>query len=501
MPQGVGVQLPPPAPITLREQKMEVKELKAKGLKREFSITIKSDVIQNLKAKKLMDIASKAKIDGFRPGKVPSAHIEKLYGQSVIVEVIEEKVSKASQEVLEERELKAAVKPDIKLDSEMTDVIEKNKDLVFTMNCEVLPEIKISDFSKITLDNPVSEPKEKDINDALEYLAKQNKTFKDVPASTKAKDGDQVTMDYLGKIDGVAFEGGAAKDANLILGSKSFIDNFEDQLIGLKKGDKKVITVRFPENYQSADLADKEATFDVEIKLVSQPSESKIDDDLAKNLGMEDLKKLKESLKDRIKQDFDSASRNKLKDSLLEALEKAHNFELPQSMVDQEFDQMWRQLEQQLESQKKELKDLEISEKEIRKNYKELSEKRVCTGLLIAEIGQVNNIQLEDNDINKALQMEMQKYPGQEKEILDYYQKNPDAIRQLSAPLFEDKVIDFVLEKVKLKDVKVSREDLFGAGPSENVNSKPKTKKKTKAKANTTKKTSTKDKVKKDKKK
>ena len=475
---------------------MEVKELKAKGLKREFSITIKSEVIKNLKEKKLEEIASKAKIDGFRPGKVPSAHIEKLYGQSVIVEVIEENVSKASQDVLEERNLKAAVKPDVKLDSEMTDVIEKGKDLIFTMNCEVLPEIEITDFSKISIDNPVSEPKEKDINDALEYLAKQNKAFKDASDKTKAKDGDQVTIDYLGKIEGVAFEGGAAKDAKLILGSKSFIDNFEEQLIGLKKGDKKVVKVKFPENYQSTDLANKEASFDVEIKLVSKSEESKIDNDLAKNLGMEDLEKLKESLKDRIKQDFDSASRNKLKDSLLEALEKKHNFELPQSMVDQEFDQMWSQLEQQLKSQKKDLKDLEISEKEIRKNYKEISEKRVCTGLLIAEIGQVNNIQLEDNDINKALQAEMQKYPGQEKEILDYYQKNPEAIRQLSAPLFEDKVIDFVLDKVKLKDIKVSREDLFNTGQIENSKSKPKSKTNTKTK----KKTSTKAKESKDKK-
>ena len=462
---------------------MKVKELKAKGLKREFSITIKSEVIKNLKTKKLEEIASKAKIDGFRPGKVPSAHIEKLYGQSVIVEVIEESVSKASQDVLEERNLKAAVKPDVKLDSEMSDVIEKGKDLSFTMKCEVLPEIEITDFSKITLDNPVSEPQEKDINDALEYLAKQNKVYKDASSSTKAKEGDQVTMDYLGKIDGVAFDGGAANDANLILGSKSFIDNFEEQLIGLKKGDKKVVNVKFPENYQSSDLANKEASFDVEIKLVSNSKESKINDDLAKSLGMEDLNKLKESLKDRIKQDFDSASRNKLKDSLLEALEKKHNFELPESMVSQEFDQMWNQLEQQLESQKKELKDLEISEKEIRKNYKEISEKRVCTGLLIAEIGQVNNIQLEDNDINKALQMEMQKYPGQEKEILDYYQKNNDAIRQLSAPLFEDKVIDFVLKKVKLKDMKVTREDLFDAGSKAKPKAKAKTKTKTKEKA------------------
>jgi len=458
---------------------MEVKELKSKGLKREFSITIGVDDLKEKKIKKLQDIASKAKIDGFRPGKVPTAHIEKLYGQSVMVEVIEEKVSEASQSVLQDRDLRAAVKPDVKLESDMNDVIEKNKDLVFTMNCEVLPEIDITDFSKIKLDKPVSKPNEKDIKDALEYIAKQNKSFKEASEKTKSKDGDQVTLDYVGKIDDIAFDGGTANDANLVLGSKSFIDNFEDQLVGLKKGDKKLVKVKFPDNYQSSDLAGKEATFDVEIKKVSKAEESKIDDDLAKSLGMEDLEALKKNLEDRIQQDFDSAARMKLKDSLLDVLEKKHKFELPESMVNQEFDQMWNQLQQQLDQQKKELKDLELSEKEIRKNYTEISEKRVCTGLLIAEIGNQNNIQLEDNDINKALQMEMQRYPGQEKEILDYYQKNQDAIRQLTAPVFEDKVIDFILEKVDLKDVKVSREDLFDSG----VKEEPKSKKKTKSKA------------------
>ena len=458
---------------------MEVKELKSKGLKREFSITIGVDDLKEKKIKKLQDIASKAKIDGFRPGKVPTAHIEKLYGQSVMVEVIEEKVSEASQSVLQDRDLRAAVKPDVKLESDMNDVIEKNKDLVFTMNCEVLPEIEITDFSKIKLDKPVSKPNEKDIKDALEYIAKQNKSFKEASEKTKSKDGDQVTLDYVGKIDDIAFDGGTANDANLVLGSKSFIDNFEDQLVGLKKGDKKLVKVKFPDNYQSSDLAGKEATFDVEIKKVSKAEESKIDDDLAKSLGMEDLEALKKNLEDRIQQDFDSAARMKLKDSLLDVLEKKHKFELPESMVNQEFDQMWNQLQQQLDQQKKELNDLELSEKEIRKNYTEISEKRVCTGLLIAEIGNQNNIQLEDNDINKALQMEMQRYPGQEKEILDYYQKNQDAIRQLTAPVFEDKVIDFILEKVDLKDVKVSREDLFDSG----VKEEPKSKKKTKSKA------------------
>ena len=459
---------------------MEVKELKSKGLKREFSITIGIDDIKEKKIKKLQDIASKAKIDGFRPGKVPTSHIEKLYGQSVMVEVIEEIVSEASQSVLQDRDLRAAVKPEVKLGSDMNEVIEKNKDLIFTMNCEVLPEIEITDFSKIKLDKPVSKPTEKDIKDALEYLAKQNKSFKEVPEKTKSKDGDQVTIDYIGKIDDIAFDGGTANDANLVLGSKSFIDNFEDQLIGLKKGDKKLVNVKFPDNYQSSDLAGKDATFDVEIKKVSKAEDSKVNDDLAKNLGMEDLKTLKKNLEERIQQDFDSAARMKLKDSLLDVLEKKHKFKLPESMVNQEFDQMWNQLQQQLDQQKKELKDLELSEKEIRKNYTEISEKRVCTGLLIAEIGKQNNIQLEDNDINKALQIEMQKYPGQEKEILDYYQKNQDAIRQLTAPVFEDKVIDFILEKVDLKDVKVSREDLFGSGEKEDLKSK---KKKSKAKS------------------
>ena len=458
---------------------MEVKELKSKGLKREFSITIGIDDIKEKKIKKLQDIASKAKIDGFRPGKVPTSHIEKLYGQSVMVEVIEEIVSEASQSVLQDRDLRAAVKPEVKLGSDMNEVIEKNKDLIFTMNCEVLPEIEITDFSKIKLDKPVSKPTEKDIKDALEYLAKQNKSFKEVPEKTKSKDGDQVTIDYIGKIDDIAFAGGTANDANLVLGSKSFIDNFEDQLIGLKKGDKKLVNVKFPDNYQSSDLAGKDATFDVEIKKVSKAEDSKVNDDLAKNLGMEDLKTLKKNLEERIQQDFDSAARMKLKDSLLDVLEKKHKFKLPESMVNQEFDQMWNQLQQQLDQQKKELKDLELSEKEIRKNYTEISEKRVCTGLLIAEIGKQNNIQLEDNDINKALQIEMQKYPGQEKEILDYYQKNQDAIRQLTAPVFEDKVVDFILEKVDLKDVKVSREDLFDSGLKEESKSKKKTKSKT----------------------
>jgi len=458
---------------------MEVKELKSKGLKREFSITIGVDDLMEKKIKKLQDIASKAKIDGFRPGKVPTSHIEKLYGQSVMVEVIEERVSEASQSVLQDRDLRAAVKPNVKLDSEMNDIIDKNKDLVFTMNCEVIPEIEITDFSKIKLDKPISKPQEKDIKDALEYIAKQNKSFKEATEKTKSKDGDQVTLDYVGKIDDIAFDGGTANDANLVLGSKSFIDNFEDQLVGLKKGDKKLVKVKFPDNYQSLDLAGKEAIFDVEIKKVSKAEESKVNDDLAKSLGMDNLETLKKNLEERIQQDFDSAARMKLKDSLLDALEKKHKFELPESMVNQEFDQMWNQLQQQLDQQKKELKDLELSEKEIRKNYTEISEKRVCTGLLIAEIGKQNNIQIEDNDINKVLQMEMQKYPGQEKEILDYYQNNQDAISQLTAPIFEDKVIDFILEKVDLKDVKVSREDLFDSG----VKEKSKPKKKTKSKA------------------
>ena len=296
---------------------------------------------------------------------------------------------------------------------------------------------------------------------------------------SKSKDGDKVIIDYSGAVDGVNFDGGTAEKAELILGSKTFIDTFEDQLVGEKAETSKVVKVKFPDEYPNKELEGKNAEFDVKIIEILNPIDSKINDELAKKFGQDSLKDLKGVLEEQIKKDFDQAAKMKLKDSLFSELEKNHKFDLPQVLVDQEFNQMWSQLESQLEQQKKTLDDLEVKEKELKKNYKEVSEKRISIGLLIAEIGRVNNIDLDDNDYNIALQKEVQKYPGQEQQIIDFYKKNPDAIRNLTAPIYEDKVVDFVLEKVTLKDKKVSRKDLFGAEATQEKpkETKPKTKK------------------------
>ena len=296
---------------------------------------------------------------------------------------------------------------------------------------------------------------------------------------SKSKDGDKVIIDYSGAVDGVNFDGGTAEKAELILGSKTFIDTFEDQLVGEKAETSKVVKVKFPDEYPNKELEGKNAEFDVKIIEILNPIDSKINDELAKKFGQDSLKDLKGVLEEQIKKDFDQAAKMKLKDSLFSELEKNHKFDLPQVLVDQEFNQMWSQLESQLEQQKKTLDDLEVKEKELKKNYKEVSGKRISIGLLIAEIGRVNNIDLDDNDYNIALQKEVQKYPGQEQQIIDFYKKNPDAIRNLTAPIYEDKVVDFVLEKVTLKDKKVSRKDLFGVEATQEKpkETKPKTKK------------------------
>ena len=464
-----------------------LEEKKLKGLKKEFLIEIPFSELSQARKEKLESISTKVKIAGFRPGKVPLSHVEKLYGKETIVEVIEEKVSETSTKILEEKNLRPAVNPDIKLVDDMEKSINEERDIKYSMTFEALPEIDLIDFSEIKLDNLVASPNKEDIDEALEYLAKQNKDYVKAKANQKAKEGDKVILNYSGSIDGEKFEGGTSENAELVLGSKTFIDNFEDQLIGLAAKSKKIIKVKFPSEYPNKDLENKNAEFDVEIIDILNPKDSKVNDELAKKFGQESLKDLKNALNEQIKNDFDQASKMKLKDTLFLELEKKHKFDLPKTLVNQEYDQMWRQLENQLESQKKSLSDLELEEKEIKKNYKEISERRISIGLIIAEIGRKNKIELEDNDFNLALQTEVQKYPGQEQQILEFYKKNPDALRGLTAPIYEDKVVDFVLEKVALKDKKVSRKDLFGQNDAgekatktkSNVKKKKSSKKKT----------------------
>ena len=443
-----------------------LEDKKLKGLKKEFLVEIAFSEINILKQKKLKEISQKVKIAGFRPGKVPISHVEKLYGKDTVVEVIEEKVSESSRKLLEEKNLRPAVNPEIKLIDEMEKCINDEKDIKFSMNFEALPNIDLIDFKKIKLDKPVASPKKEDIDEALEYLAQQNKNYKARKKGSKAKNEDKLIINYSGSVDGQKFEGGTAEKAELILGSNSFIDTFEKQLIGEEVDNLKIVKVRFPTEYPNKELEGKKAEFEVKILEILSPEESKINDELAKKFGKDTLKDLKIVLEEQIKKDFDQASKMQLKDSLFAELEKNHKFDLPEILVKQEFDQMWRQLETQMDQQNKSFDDLDVKEKDLKKNYKEISEKRISIGLLIAEIGRKNKIELGDNDYNMALQSEVKKYPGQEQQIIDFYKKNPDAIRNLTAPIYEDKVVDFILDNVTLKEKKVSRKDLFG---SENV--------------------------------
>ena len=486
MPQGVGVRLPPPAPRKEILMKI-IEEKKLKGLKKEFIIEVPYDDFEQSKNEKLKDISTKVKIAGFRPGKVPLSHVEKLYGKETTVEVIEKIISDSSKKLLDEKDLRPAINPDIKLIDEMDKIVGEKINIKYSMAFEALPEVKLVDFSKIKLENPVANPNKKDIDEALDYLAKQNKDYKTPKKSEKAKEGDKLILNYSGSIEGEKFEGGSAENAEIIIGSNTFIDNFEDQLIGQTVGSTKTLKVKFPDNYPNKDLENKDAEFDVEVLEILNPLDSEINDELAKKFGQEKLKDLKNALEEQIKKDFDQASRMKIKDSLFLELEKKHKFELPESLINQEYEQMWNQLEHQLKDQKKTLSDLDIEEKEIKKNYKEISQKRISIGLIVAEIGRQNKIELEDNDYNLALQNEVQKYPGQEQQVLEFYKKNPDSLRNLTAPIYEEKVVDFVLKKVELKDKKVTRNDLFGAESNEE---KPKKTKKELKKRTTKKKKS-----------
>ena len=343
-----------------------LEEKKLKGLKKEFVVQIPFSDLDDLKQKKLIEISQKVKIAGFRPGKVPISHVEKLYGNETIVEVIEEKVSESSRKVLEEKDLRPAANPEIKLADEMEDSINKQNDITFSMSFEALPEIDFIDFKKIKLDKPVASPKKEDIDEALEYLAQQNKDYKSSKKGYKSKEGDKVIIDYSGSVDGEKFDGGTAEKAELVLGSKTFIDTFEDQLVGEETEVTKIVKVKFPEEYPNKQLEGKNAEFDVKIIDILNPVDSKVDDELAKKFGQDTLKDLKNVLEEQIKKDFDQAAKMKLKDSLFSELEKNHKFDLPEILVNQEFDQMWRQLESQLEQQKKTLDDLELKEKELK---------------------------------------------------------------------------------------------------------------------------------------
>ena len=461
---------------------MQVTETKSEGLIREFKVALPAKEIEEKISFRLQELAKTVSLPGFRPGKVPVAVLRKKYGSSVMGEILERAVNDSSQQALAEKGMRPAMQPEIEVTS-----FEDGKDLEYTISIEILPEITPADFSKIKLKRLVPNTNQSEIGDVLENLAKSHGDSKAISEARKSKDGDVLAIDFLGRVDGVEFAGGKAENYELTLGSGTFIPGFEEQLIGVMAGDKVEVKVAFPENYGAAELSGKDAVFEVVVHELKETAPAAIDDELAKKVGVESLDALKNSIQEEQEREFNTMSRMALKRELLDELAKTHDFEVPGKLLAREFDAIWAQYEEQrkteADSGQPAPEDDGKSKDEQKQEFHEIAERRVRLGLLMSEVGRVNNIEISQEDLNNQLMVEARRHPGHEQEVIDHYKNNPQAMEQLSAPVYEEKVVDFILEKATVTDKKATMEDLIKAMESDD--DEPKAKGKSKAKSKT----------------
>ncbi|MEM7637607.1 MAG: trigger factor, partial [Pseudomonadota bacterium] len=398
---------------------------------------------------------------GFRPGKVPASHVKKMFGKDIMGEVVQALVQETSQKAIEEADVRPAGQPEMKMESDMEKVLDGEEDLAYEMNVDVMPEFEPVDIEKLAITKPIAEINDDEVDARLNQIAEANPQFDKRAKTAKARQDDAVVIDFLGKLDGEPFEGGAAEEHTLVLGSNTFIPGFEDQLIGVKAGEEKEVNVTFPENYQAENLAGKEAVFEVKVHEVRAPKTPEIDEDFAKGLGLEDLDKLKELVTEQIKNEFGGASRAKAKRNLLDQLDDKHDFELPPKMVEQEFNQIWQQLQAEMDAGRTAEEDKDKSEDDLKAEYRTIAERRVRLGLVLAEIGRLADIQISEQEVQQALINEARNFPGQERQVIEFFQKDPNAMAQLRAPIYEDKVVDHILDTAKVKEETVSKDDLL----------------------------------------
>lgn len=445
---------------------MQVTETAREGLKRTLQVVVGQAELSERFATRLDELKGRVEIKGFRRGKVPVAHIKKLYGKSLMQEVMEQTLNETSAQAIKDRNERPAQQPKVELVDFNEETFEKiasgQGDLAYNMSFEVLPPIPLADLTTLKLEKLVADVDDEAVDKALANLAERNTAY-DIEEGRAASEGDLVTLDFVGKIDGEAFEGGSAEGQSLVIGKKQFIPGFEEGLVGLKAGDEKVVSATFPAEYPVAALAGKTAEFDVKVKGVSKPRTPAVDEEFAKGIGTESLEQLRGFISEQIKREYDQASRQKLKRELLDALDAAHTFELPASLVDFEFDNIWTQLENNLKATNKTFADEGKTEDEARAEYRKIAERRVRLGLVIGEIGEKNNLQVSQDELRRALVEQARRYPGQEKQVYEYYEKTPGALAELRAPIFEDKVIDFVIDEAKPTEKKVTRDELLKA--------------------------------------
>jgi trigger factor len=400
-------------------------------------------------------------LKGFRPGKAPVSFLKKTYGKSMMNEIVEAAVNESSQKAIADNSLKPATPPKVDLVSEYQQVVDGKSDLEFTVKVDLMPEFELADVAKLKVERLVGEVQDADVNDALNRLAEQSRTFSPRHADAPSEKGDLVVIDFVGKVDGLEFQGGKADDFRLTLGSGQLIPGFEDQLTGAKAGEQRELKVTFPADYGDVTLAGKDATFDVSVKDVRKPDPIAIDSELAKKLGVDDIGTLKERVRDQLKADFARASRLHMKRRILDALDKLHTFDLPPAMVETEFDAIWKQVEAELKREGKTAADEGKSEDELKKEYREIAERRVRLGLVLARVGEQNGITVSGDEVQRAILARARQFPGQEQQVFNFYANNPQAAAEIRAPLFEDKVVDFIAELAEVNDKKVDRETLF----------------------------------------
>ncbi len=435
---------------------MQVTETSAEGLRREYSIVVPARDIEDKLVGRLTEIGQSVTVPGFRPGKVPIGILKQRYGDSVRGEILEQTIQDATENALSEKELRPALQPKIEIVT-----FEDGADLEYKLAVEVLPEIEPVEFSSLELERLVAEVGDSEIEAALTRLAEQRKTFQPVETPRAAVLGDQVVIDFTGRVDGETFDGGTASDFVLELGSGQFLPGFEDQLIGAEPGAKVEVKADFPDDYPAENLKGKNAVFDVDLKEVREAAAVGIDDDLAKSMGVDDLDALKGAVREQIEREYGQTSRARLKRTLLDRLAEIHQFELPPGMVEQEFDAIWRQVKDAMEQDRLDEDDKEKSEDELRERYQPIADRRVKLGLLLSEVGRTNNITVNQDDLNRAMVEQARGFPGQESRIFEYYQNNPEAMQELQAPIFEDKVIDFIVEMAKVTDRAVTIDELM----------------------------------------
>jgi trigger factor len=441
---------------------MQIVEKSGEGLSRVYGVTVPAQALAEKLDARIAEITPTLNIKGFRPGKVPPGHVRRLHGKALMSEVVEQAVNEGAQKVIEDNKLRPAGDPDLKPEGDIAAVIDGKADLVYEISVDLMPDFEPVDPATLALERPVYTPADAEVDEAVAELASQNKTYETKTGkAVKAAEGDMVVIDFVGKIDGEAFAGGSAEGAELVIGSGQFIPGFEEQLKGAKPDSDVEVKVTFPADYQAANLAGKDAVFEVKVKEVKSAAESAVDDAFAERLGIENLDKLKELIRTNLEQQYAGASRFKLKRALLDQLDEKHDFPLPPKMVDAEFASIWQQIQQDKEGGSLPEDDAGKTDEQLETEYRKIAERRVRLGLVLAEIGRANNVQVTDQELGEAMRREAMRYGPQAQQVFDLFRQNPQAQAQLRAPIFEDKVVDLIISKAKVEEKQVSKDELL----------------------------------------